>query len=272
MPSRRFSVNKHYFDLIDTPDKAYWLGYLGADGNVSKLAVMLKCHHHDRDILEKFKESTESQHPIVEGVNNYGSHYVSLRIHSVDMVNALHSHGIIENKTWSLTPPALPPEFQPHYWRGMIDGDGWVSIAKNNKTTRFYTVGLCGNEQVILGFRDFVESRLGKSNRIVKCGPKDKPFFQVAYTGTFIAPELCHTLMYTSSLALARKQAIAQKIMAYIPAQKRPVSITLDVARNILADWQTGIYGQAQLASKYNVGKGTIYNIIFGLGRFASLN
>ena len=32
--SRKHHFNEHYFDVIDTEDKAYWLGFWFADGNI----------------------------------------------------------------------------------------------------------------------------------------------------------------------------------------------------------------------------------------------
>ena len=34
MPS--YKANFNYFDKIDTPDKAYWLGFIWADGYIAK--------------------------------------------------------------------------------------------------------------------------------------------------------------------------------------------------------------------------------------------
>ena len=49
--------NPGYFDKIDTPDKAYWLGFIGADGcvtgfNKGYLRLQVKLARKDRDHLE----------------------------------------------------------------------------------------------------------------------------------------------------------------------------------------------------------------------------
>jgi DNA-binding PadR family transcriptional regulator len=33
---RKFSLNESYFERIDTKEKAYWLGFLSADGSISE--------------------------------------------------------------------------------------------------------------------------------------------------------------------------------------------------------------------------------------------
>ena len=38
--TRRYSLDEHYFDVIDTPEKAYWLGFIGADGCVQQLRTL----------------------------------------------------------------------------------------------------------------------------------------------------------------------------------------------------------------------------------------
>lgn len=36
--NRRHTLDATYFDQIDTPEKAYWLGFVWADGGLSKTA------------------------------------------------------------------------------------------------------------------------------------------------------------------------------------------------------------------------------------------
>ena len=52
---RKYSLDINYFDVIDTQDKAYILGLLYADGNVSlnKCTISLSLQESDMEILEK---------------------------------------------------------------------------------------------------------------------------------------------------------------------------------------------------------------------------
>lgn len=53
----RYKRNKHYFDKIDTPNKAYILGLLFADGcnHIKHNAITLTLQAEDIDVLEKIK-------------------------------------------------------------------------------------------------------------------------------------------------------------------------------------------------------------------------
>ena len=69
LPKSRLNMSKlaldiDYFKTIDTPEKAYWLGFICADGCIykdgGKLTIMVK----DREICEKFKAAIKSDHKI----------------------------------------------------------------------------------------------------------------------------------------------------------------------------------------------------------------
>ena len=61
----KFDIN--YFDNINSFKKAYWLGFLSADGSLKNNKVQICLS--DRDHIEKFKEDLKSEHKI--SINNY---------------------------------------------------------------------------------------------------------------------------------------------------------------------------------------------------------
>jgi hypothetical protein len=54
---RRYELNENYFDVIDSHDKAYILGFLFADGcnNPKKYTISISLQEEDKDILEKMR-------------------------------------------------------------------------------------------------------------------------------------------------------------------------------------------------------------------------
>lgn len=60
---RKHTLNEHYFDKIDTPNKAYILGLFYADGynSLDKSTVRLQLQYSDVDILEKSEKNLAIQ-------------------------------------------------------------------------------------------------------------------------------------------------------------------------------------------------------------------
>ena len=54
--SKSISLNHYYFKEIDTHRKAYFLGLLLADGNVTNNTVTISLQERDKHILESFKK------------------------------------------------------------------------------------------------------------------------------------------------------------------------------------------------------------------------
>lgn len=122
--------HEDYFSKIDTVEKAYWLGFLCADGNVSKDGkyFQVKLHSRDEPHLKKLS-SVIGYHGKIHkypAVTNYGSYeFVVLQVRSEQMNRDLVRHGCIPNKTVWLDPPlGVPRGLHPHFIRGMVDGDG----------------------------------------------------------------------------------------------------------------------------------------------------
>ncbi len=142
---RIHTCNYAYFHDIDSEDKAYWLGFLTADGCITtgdRVTIHLAsvdCGH-----LYKLKRALEATQVVSEGKRS-----CSLVICSPDMAADLARYGVLPNKTFSTKPARIAPELARHYWRGVFDGDGW--IARNGKL-----LVLVGDYELILGFQAFV--------------------------------------------------------------------------------------------------------------------
>lgn len=142
--SRRYKLNEHYFDDIDTEEKAYWLGFMAADGYVaekpSEHFVGISVSDKDRQHLEKFKIALEADYPIKEYVVKQGFkpgvRYVRLCIRNEHLYNQLLKHGIVPHKTTELKfPTTIPEQLIRHFVRGYFDGNGSFAKSKGKDYT-----------------------------------------------------------------------------------------------------------------------------------------
>jgi len=151
-----YDVNSSYFDIIDSEDKAYWLGFLAADGCVTdKQTLELTLMAQDKSHIEKLRFSLESNHPIVDMPYKNQSKIV---IGRKDLCNGLRRHGIVERKTFSIEYPDIPNEMDPHFIRGVFDGDGtWVILKRKNRPTNKLRFSIASAS---LGFLETIKKKI----------------------------------------------------------------------------------------------------------------
>lgn len=138
------NIDSLVFCNIDTPEKAYWLGFIFADGYVSRennfeLSLALKDVSH----LNKFKDFLK-----YEG-NIYIDQKVGrcrLQFQDSKIVNSLKSLGCVNRKSLVLVFPQIDSSFYSHFIRGYFDGDGCINNPK-------YSISVD-----IVGTRSFLES------------------------------------------------------------------------------------------------------------------
>jgi len=130
-----YIANYHYFDIIDTEDKAYFLGFIWADGcirQVTKNSYQLEIGLKDTDIevLHLFNKYMESSFPIAFYKQQHKNHNgCKLQITSTKIFNDLHKYGIVPNKTNSTNiPKNIPSCLMHHFIRGFFDGDGCIGV------------------------------------------------------------------------------------------------------------------------------------------------
>lgn len=140
------TFDEHYFDNIDTPNKAYLLGFLYADGCVNKNNVIsFTLHRNDKEILEMYASELKATNQITDVKNKP---HVRLAFCSKHMCNTLMSLGCGHNKTSSLKFPDIPEIYKYDFIRGFMDGDGCISIKKQG-THKYISLSFTGTEDMM---------------------------------------------------------------------------------------------------------------------------
>ena len=141
----KYNINEHYFDIIDSEEKAYFLGFLYADGynNIRLNALSLVLQEKDLEILEKLKKLIESDKPIsTYTVLKNNKTYYKLSITNKNISFQLEKLGCVQAKTFKITfPNWLREDLKRHFIRGYFDGDG--SISKDSKDPSCSILGNC---------------------------------------------------------------------------------------------------------------------------------
>jgi hypothetical protein len=135
---RKYSINENYFDEIDCEDKAYYLGFLFADGynNTKKNEISITLNIRDKSILELFLDCIESNRPIrIKG------NYCSVSIGNKHLSQQLSILGCGKAKTHTLQfPIGLNEKYYAPFVRGYFDGDGSFSFNKRIKSNMTFTI------------------------------------------------------------------------------------------------------------------------------------
>lgn len=208
----RHTYDDHVFDRI-TEQSAYWMGFLMADGSVTKhrtqktryLSLLLSV----KDIahIEKFKQYMKASYPVVRRANTGFStnETASIKLTASDhLVEALAKHGVIQNKTLEAT-ASKELESNNHFWRGVVDGDGWISI---HPPRNLPCIGMVGSKNLCDQFAGFArtitpECTSNVFERTANCS-------QFQTTGIH-AQRLIETLYANCEIALDRKLALARR-------------------------------------------------------------
>lgn len=136
--------NRSYFNQIDCPTKAYWLGYILADGSINTHSPMNRlvfyCKKDDIEILENFANCIDCSHNYIKkehrkrkNLNGYNFEYDAIYLYfdSKEIVYNLFKHGM-NKKDW-LT--FKDEDYNRAFSLGFLDGDGGFSFIKYQCTT-----------------------------------------------------------------------------------------------------------------------------------------
>lgn len=131
---KRIDFDETFFENIDSERKAYWLGFIYADGNITKNRLRIEIKEQDRYILEEFNRDLGSNNKICtcESCHEYNGYIINKKnvyigYCSDKLVYDLKKLGVIPNKTFKINSiPKINRNLVRHFIRGYFDGDGTV--------------------------------------------------------------------------------------------------------------------------------------------------
>lgn len=156
----KFNIN--VFDTIDTEEKAYWLGFIFADGYIGstpiredkksiynfELSLALKDFEH----LEKFKKFISFEKEIIKD-----SYRCRIMVANKHFWTILNNYGCTPNKSLTLKfPNCIPNDLIRHFIRGYFDGDGCI--------TRHVYINIVSPAINVIGTSDFLNNIINYSD------------------------------------------------------------------------------------------------------------
>lgn len=207
--STKNTYDKDYFEVVDTEDKAYWLGFIYADGYVAfpkvgsnklGISISVKDEHH----LAKFKKSIQATHKIRRYKANtcYNSQdYVRIELCGNKIVEDIGRLGVVKSKTTLLNFPTeqqVPISLLRHFIRGYLDGDGSVMINKKG----YLVVSFVGTREFLEGLAEIFQVQHLKLSQRHK--DRDVNNYELRITGRK-AISICEWMYKDSTVFLERK-------------------------------------------------------------------
>jgi hypothetical protein len=126
-------LKRNAFDIINTEDKAYWLGLLYADGYIDEKANKIELCLKDKEHVEKFKNFLNTRCNVCDKPA-MGHIYYRLNVKSKELVSSLVKDGCFQNKSCKITFPTesvVPKHLINAFVRGYFDGNGCMFLSHN---------------------------------------------------------------------------------------------------------------------------------------------
>lgn len=213
---RQYLLNDRYFESIDSEDKAYFLGFIYADGCVYKNRLRIGLSSVDLGILNRFSEAVGSNKPVMIAKQSGGysskSESATVELVSNDMVSDLYKLGVHPNKTADCDFPdcMLASPFLRDFIRGYWDGDGSISkyssrVSKTGQVHTKYGVSVCGTKSFIRSVRGVLEPIVNAKGHISKRWPTEFCCDSLSYSGRVCVSNLLNYLYKNSTVYLDRK-------------------------------------------------------------------
>lgn len=199
---RKIPCNHKYFGEPLDEDRAYWIGFLLADGGITEKKygqtdrVTVRLAKVDLPHLEKLASALESEHKITT-LSEEGS--VQFSVSSSEIVDDLSRYKVIPRKSaCHCFSDQIPDSLLRHYFRGYFDGNGGISQHSRSK----WAINCAAGDHFLIAFRDWIASHLGGHPATISF--RDG-IHRMAWSGTHRCREILDLMYADATVFLDRK-------------------------------------------------------------------
>lgn len=205
------------FDNIDTEEKAYWLGFMYADGYVctNSFVIGFGLKLEDKDTVIKFTDFMKFKGGcVIKESNKFNSkekqgYMCETIITNEYLWNSLVKKGVVPHKSLILEFPKIEwfksKDLIFHFIRGYCDGDGTLGVYPHNKKfpnkNLSETLAFVGTKVFLEGIQEF----LGKGSLIQKPNCNENTY----------------VLRYSGNSALSAAALLYNNASIYLPRKKK---------------------------------------------------
>ena len=206
----KYFYDKDFFENINTEEKAYWLGFIYADGYVyyseekRNYELGIELQIGDINHLRKFNKSINGNLE-VKITEKYDKRYektyrhCTIRLHDKKLVEDLNKNGVVQNKSYIIKFPNLRNDLIVPFIRGFFDGDGCLQLNKQRQCHRVDFA--CASIDFVNKLRDILYNNYNINSYITQ----DKNIYRLNIRGLTNAYLFGRLLYDNSTIYLDRK-------------------------------------------------------------------
>lgn len=221
--ARKYKVDENYFNKIDTKEKAYWLGFLMADGTVreykkNRYQLTFELKSTDSYIIEEFNQNIKSNYNLIKNKSR-----CRLIITNSKFVLNIIKHGVIPHKSGQEIFPDIKQEFNKDFIRGFFDGDGSIQF-KNNGTrirSKFHLVSC--SKTILKKIKEVFEqeAKVKFTEKSLHLKTNTNHIYELETSSLTEIAKIYDYLYYDNCLNLIRKENIFKDFLTYYKTSNR---------------------------------------------------
>lgn len=235
-----YSLDEDFFTEIDTPEQAYWLGFITADGCVLEdpagrpACLRVDLAQCDDDHLRILCNHLGSDRPVL-----YSQDCACVSFGSRRLASALCKLGVTPRKSLIVEPWNGPADLMVHYWRGLFDGDGGMCFSGG-----YWHAKICGSKACVEAFAAWARSICGSRAQAIPVR-SGHACWQWQVSANIKAQTLVRVLYENAPVALERKRVLARELCAIDFGQMK-TQANAKRAATMRDAWATGRHSRAK--------------------------